>query len=216
FGYDLYGFVSVPPIGISGEEHPALIRRIELRPASSSEATTTIPALDALTESGLEVNKVIIDRGFSYKTANTWANQLRDRDIEQVLDMHPAERGRIDHHGIAMIDGWPHCPATPQQLEALNRPGLGSTKKERQHFDTDIEERSRYAMRRTKGWSTSPRTGTACERYECPAEAGQLRCPHKPHSMAAPAEVPVVLNPPRLADAPTACVQRTIAVDDTA
>ena len=216
FGYDLYGFVSVPPIGISGEEHPALIRRIELRPASSSEATTTIPALDALTESGLEVNKVIIDRGFSYKTANTWANQLRDRDIEQVLDMHPAERGRIDHHGIAMIDGWPHCPATPQQLEALNRPGLGSTKKERQHFDTDIEERSRYAMRRTKGWSTSPRTGTACERYECPAEAGQLRCPHKPHSMAAPAEVPVVLNPPRLADAPTACTQRTIAVDDTA
>ena len=216
FGYDLYGFVSVPPIGVSAKDHPALIGRIELRSASSSEAPTTIAAIDAIVETGTPVNKVIVDRGFSYKTEQTWANELRARGIEQVLDMHAAERGRVDHHGIAMIDGTPHCPAIPQRLEVIEAPPIDATRQEREQFAADIEERSRYAMRRTKGWSTSPRTGTACERYECPAEAGQLRCPHKAHSMAAPAEVPVVLNPPRLADAPTACVQRTIAVDDTA
>ncbi|MCO5322611.1 MAG: hypothetical protein M9922_14560 [Microthrixaceae bacterium] len=227
FGYDLYGFVSVPPIGISGEEHPALIRRIELRPASSSEATTTIPALDALTESGLEVNKVIIDRGFSYKTANTWANQLRDRDIEQVLDMHPAERGRIDHHGIAMIDGWPHCPAISETLVEITRPKKLSVPRNDQdrssaaavaidEFRAGITARDRYAFRRTSGWTTKKRSGERVERYECPAEAGQMRCPLKAHSMAYPDDVPAVLNPPDPATAPTCCSQRTVELGEDA
>lgn len=227
FGYDLYGFTALPPDGVSGLEHPPLIRRIVVRAAASDDAEATLTGIDALRGTDVAVNKVIVDRGISYKAAERWANELRDRGIAQVLDMHALERGRVDHHGIAMIDGWPHCPAVPDTLVEITRPSHLSTPKpsrkgERDdlagdttaldEFRTAIADRARYAMRRTQGWRTKARTGEHHERYECPAVAGQLRCPHKAPSMNFPDDVPLVLNPPVLATAPTCCTQRTVSV----
>ena len=71
-------------------------------------------------------------------------------------------------------------------------------------------------MRRTQGWTEKKRTGTRVERYECPAEAGYLRCPVKPHTMAYPDDIPLNLNPPDPATAPTCCTQRTIELPEEA
>ena len=65
-------------------------------------------------------------------------------------------------------------------------------------------------------WTEKKRTGERVERYECPAEAGFVRCPLKPASMLYPDDVPLNLNPPDPAVAPACCTQRTIEVPEEA
>lgn len=227
FGYDLYGFTALPPAGSDGSEHPPLIRRIVVRPAASDDAEASLCGIDSLVDSGVDVDRVIVDRGISYKAAERWANELRARGIAQVIDMHALERGRVDHNGISMIDGWPHCPATPEVLVEISRPeklSVPNSDRDRSTpqaqavdtFRTQIAERDRYAFRRTQGWRTKARTGEREERYECPAEAGQVRCALKPATMHYPGDVPQVLNPPAAGSAPTCCTQRTVALGEDA
>ena len=227
YGYDLYGFTALPPAGADGHEHPPLIRRIVVRPAASDDAEASLVGIDDLITSGVPVDRVIVDRGISYKAADRWADELRARRIPHVMDMHAAERGRVDHHGIAMIDGWPHCPAISETLVEITRPEKLSVPRNDQdrssaaavaidEFRAGIAARDRYAFRRTSGWTTKKRSGERVERYECPAEAGQMRCPLKAHSMAYPDDVPAVLNPPDPATAPTCCSQRTVELGEDA
>jgi len=71
-------------------------------------------------------------------------------------------------------------------------------------------------MRRVAGWTTKKRSGVRVERYECPAAAGLMRCPLKAESMSYPDDVPLNLNPPDPATAPTCCGQRTVEVPEEA
>lgn len=189
FGYDLYGFTIVPPTSADGREHPNLIGRIVVRPAASDDAEASLTGIDSLRAAGVPVERVLVDRGISYKADERWASQLRDRDIDQTLDMHAAEHGRLDYNGIAMIDGWPHCPSVPETLVHIKRPKRlsvptnGTDNPELDQFREEVANRSRFAMRRTSSWTTKKRTGVRFERYECPAEAGYVRCPLKPASM---------------------------------
>lgn len=234
FGYDLYGFTALPPKGTSGTEYPPLIRRVVVRAAPSDDAEASLAGIDTLRANGFPVNKVIVDRGISYKADQRWASELRERGVVQVIDMHALEHGRLDHNGIAMIDGTPHCLVIPETLVEITRPvrlslpsvGKAPRKKESKEqaearealevFRSEIDERGRYAMRRTQGWRTKARTDERYERYECPAEAGQVRCPHKPDSLNYPTDIPLVLNPPDLETAPTACHQRTFELGEDA
>lgn len=227
FGYDLYGFTALPPATSDGSAHPPLIRRIVVRPAASDDAEASLCGIDSLVDAGVGIDRVIVDRGISYKAAERWSNELRARGLVQVIDMHALERGRVDHNGISMIDGWPHCPATPEVLVAISRPEKLSVPKHDRgrstpqaravdEFRALIAERDRYAFRRTQGWRTKARTGEREERYECPAEAGQVRCALKPATMHYPADVPRVLNPPPANTAPVCCSQRTVALGEDA
>ncbi len=227
YGYDLYGFTALPPAGADGHEYPPLIRRIVVRPAASDDAEASLTGIDGLIASGNPVDRVIVDRGISYKAADRWADELRARNIGHVMDMHAAERGRVDHNGIAMVDGWPHCPSIPETLVEITRPEKLSVPKGDQdrtspaavaidEFRAQIAARDRYAFRRTSGWTTKKRTGERVERYECPAVAGQMRCPHKPVSMRYPDDVPLNLTPPELATAPACCTQRTVELGEDA
>lgn len=222
YGFDLYGFTIVPPAGVDGRAYPNLIGAIVVRPAASDDAEASLTGVDALLASSLPVDMVLVDRGISYKSDQHWANRLRDRGIDQTLDMHALEHGRVDYRGIAMIDGWPHCPSIPETLvhikrpERLTVPGNGVENPELEQFRTEIADRGRYAMRRVQGWSEKKRTGERVERYECPADAGYLRCPLKPASMNYPDDVPLNMHPPDPATAPTPCTQRTFELPEEA
>lgn len=222
FGYDLYGFTIVPPANADGRNHPNLIGRIVVRPAASDDAEASLTGIDSLLAAGVPVERVLVDRGISYKADERWARELRDRGIEQTLDMHALEHGRLDYDGIAMIDGWPHCPSIPETLVRIKRPERlsvptdGGDNPELEEFRDEVAKRGRYAMRRTQGWTEKKRSGVRVERYECPAEAGFVRCPLKPASMAYPDDVPLNLNPPDPATAPTCCTQRTIELPEEA
>lgn len=102
FGYDLYGFTIVPPVGVDGHQHPNLIGRIVVRPAASDDAEAALCGVDSLLAAGIPVERVLVDRGMSYKADERWARELRARGIDQTLDMHASEHGRLDYDGIAM------------------------------------------------------------------------------------------------------------------
>ena len=71
----------------------------------------SIGALDRFAAGGQPLTEVIVDRGFPNYTPDNWAYGLRDRGIEQVLDLSEADYGTRIFNGVTMIAGWPHYPA---------------------------------------------------------------------------------------------------------
>lgn len=225
FGYEAFAFVGVPAVGAPADVMPKLTWRFTLRPAGTDVVEPSFAVLDSLDEDGHTVTELLNDRAFSYKTADRWATPLRERGIEQVFDMHPADRGVRDHEGIRIIDGTPHCPATPDDLVRIERPRnlnpkplpAKATREERiQHeaetkavedFHDRITERETWSFRFV---GNGKKTGTT--RWECPAQAGKRICTHCPLSQGFPAETPRVDNPPAAATKPKCCSQRTVTI----
>ena len=225
FGYELFAFVGVPAVGVPADVLPKLTWRFALRPAGTDVVEPSFSVLDSLMDDGHTVKELLNDRAFSYKTADRWATPLRDRGIEQVFDMHPADRGVRDHEGIRIIDGTPHCPATPDDLVRIDRPrnlkpkrpSAKATKAQRIQHEAAVQEvhefQQRIAERET--WSfrfvgNGKKAGTT--RWECPAQAGKRICTHCPLSQGFPTETPRVDNPPAAATKPKCCSQRTVTV----
>lgn len=225
FGYELFAFVGVPTVGAPADVLPKLTWRFALRPAGTDVVEPSFTVLDSLIDDGHTVSELLNDRAFSYKTADRWATPLRARGIEQVFDLHPADRGVRDHEGIRIIDGTPHCPATPDDLVAIERPrnlnpkplpAKATLEKRLQHRDevTAVEEfHERIAERET--WSfrfvgNGKKAGTT--RWECPAQAGKRICTHCPLSQHLPTDTPKVEAPPAAATKPKCCSQRTVTI----
>jgi hypothetical protein len=235
FGYQLIAFTRVGAVGQQSRE-PLLTDRIVVVAANASMADPTLGVVDRMAAQGHQVTELIVDRGFSYAAADKWAYELRDRGIEQVLDLHPNDHGVTDHEGVSMIAGWPHCPAIPAELEDIRRPAslaAGTLKKsatasdrlahsrlllEIATFEERIEAREQYAFKRTslgQARSKTGRVGKSAQRFTCPAPAGKIACPNCPLSMAGPADLTLVPNPPTGPGTPKACSQVTIAVPAT-
>ena len=178
-----------------------------------------------------------MDRGFSNYTPDNWAYGLRDRGIEQVLDLSEADYGTRIFNGVTMIAGWPHCPAMPAELEDIRRPAsltagmlkrsataesrMRHTRQLKQiaDFQEKIAAREMYAFVRTSLGQDRSRTGKGkgkdAERFMCPAQAGKAVCDNCPLSKYAPPDLPRVANPPAEPGIPAACKQQTISIPMT-
>lgn len=225
FGYDLFAMVAVPAVGADTKSLPKLTHRLALRPCGLDVVEPALDMLDRFADDGAPIRELLYDRAWSYKTADRWAQPLRDRDIAAVFDLHPKDRGVRDHKGIRMVDGAPHCPSMPDELINIPRPATlsaGVLKKnatipervahaarvaELERFHTAIARRQQWAFRRV----TSAKADGS-ERWECPAQAGKLVCEHCPMSAYLPADTPRVDNPPAAQTRPKACRQRTITL----
>lgn len=225
FGYDLFSLVSVVPLGADPDSVPKLTHAMTVRPAGLDVVDPALKMLDSLANAGSGVSQVLDDRAWSYKTEDRWANVIRDRGVEQVLDLHPNDHGVRDFEGIRMIDGAPHCPSTPDELTRIERPArfsVGQPKRNAspediakheagkaalEQFRVAIAERQKYAFRRVQGPD-----GTGKERYECPAQSGKFVCENCPMSQFLPEGTPRVENPPTGPGKPKACSQRTVTI----
>ncbi|HEX5331962.1 MAG TPA: hypothetical protein VFW79_04895, partial [Cellulomonas sp.] len=80
--------------------------------------------LDAYISDDRPLTDLLSDRGFSNWDEESWANELLRRDIDQVIDVNPADRGaRVDpESGALLIDGWPYLPWVPERLRQIPRP----------------------------------------------------------------------------------------------
>ena len=224
FGYKLVSLTRLAPLG-SKLDLPLLVERIALVPANASTVAPALGLIDGLLEQGQPVKEIADDRGFSYALPENWAYELRGRDIEHICDLHKNDRGVHDFEGIKMLDGWAHCPMTPEHLEVIVRPAQLSVPelkknvtaaeraehaqktRELEEFRSAIAERRTWAFRRTRGADAN---GT--ERFECPARAGLRVCDNCPASQFLPPGTPKVENPPEGDAAPQACHQRTIGI----
>lgn len=223
-GYHMLALVGVGDVGESPDARPKLTHALTLIPANANAVTATITMMDAFTASGADVKEILNDRDFSYKVPMSWAQPLRERGISQVLDMHDNDRGARDHNGLIMIDGWPHCPTTPEHLRKIPRPAnlspgtlkANATADQRaahalrvqqlEDFRSAIAELRVYAFARNGKPDASGKA-----QFICPAQAGKLRCTNCPLSMAYPDDVPTVGNPPVVPALPDRPVKPTAA-----
>lgn len=208
FGYEIHTVVSVPDIGHDPAHRPALVHAMTVTPASTDVVEPSLRLLDHLADTGRPVRDLAVDRHYSYKAYDRWAAQLTRRGIHQVLDLRSDEHGWHDYNGARIVDGWPHCPATPDKLGVIQRPGPGAKPAQVKEFAAKIQLRQRYAMRRVAGPDDTGKT-----RWECPAIAGTIGCPLREGSEQVARELglPIVQNPPR-EHAPKCCTQRTTLI----
>lgn len=123
-----FGHVTTAGVGI----HPAntefaslkLVETLVVTPNGYNVPKPTLRMLDEYRAAGHRLDKILVDRGYSYWDADEWADELLARGIAQTQDMHPNDRGpRADAAtGVVMIDGWPYLPWTPKRLHQIPRP----------------------------------------------------------------------------------------------
>ena len=225
FGYDIFAITAMPKPGGNRLERPLLTERIVVTPASTDVVAPALGIFDRLAAEKRKIRLIAADRAWSYKLPERWADELRARDIEAVLDLHKHDLGVTDFDGIRMVAGAPHCPAMPDALITIVRPATlsagalrprasGAQKAEHTKrtydladFQAQIAERESWAFRRVAGPDA-----TGKERWECPAQAGKRICASCPLSQLLPAGTPTVAAPPALATAPKCCTQRTVTV----
>jgi hypothetical protein len=167
----VFGFQILGGVGVHDRLSPFhdlhLFQAFALVPGEYMKAAPTLRLLDAYTEIGNPTPRLLVDRGFSNWKVETWSDELRTRGIEQIMDLHPQERGaRVDPAtGVLMIDGWPYAPWTPERLRripaprnlVLNEPTNGASEKKKaeyrralaalEEFRTAQTELGRYALK---------------------------------------------------------------------
>ncbi len=204
FGY--YGQVLTMVGDERGAPVPELVRRATLD-APSVDPAGVLPGMVArLVASGTAVGDVLVDAGYSYRAAATFAGPLRALGAKLVMDLHPNDRGpKGAFEGAVCANGNLYCPAVPAALLELAPLARGATDEEARAHDDRCAEAARYKLGRTHGADSD-----GYSRVMCPAAAGKLRCPLRPESMALGYDHPEVLSPPE--HRPRCCTQRTITV----
>lgn len=234
FGYDVFAMVGVPAVGAPTELFPKLIRGFAIRPAGSDVVEPSMRVLQRLLDAGEPVSELLDDRAFSYKRPERWADPLRELGVKQVFDLHPHDRGVRHHDGIRLIDGTPHCPATPDRLVDIARPANLSVpelkknataaekawhdnaKRQLEEFAEQIAERETYAFVRIKVKAPENAKDQGKTRWICPAQAGKVRCANCPLSVDMPMDLPEIANPPAKSTAPKCCNQVTVTIPGAA
>ena len=220
FGYALHALVRVTGPNDMGLP---LVEHLAVTASTSDVVDVSLRLVDEINDRyqqnpedpGL-VTDLLTDRHYNYKTVSRWLDQLRKRNIKQHIDLRKDQHGATDYNGAKMIDGWPHCPATPERLEIIERPGVFATKEEIEEFHDKIDERQQYAAMRL-----SQDTKKGCARYRCPAKEGSIGCPHVEGTVEAAVSLgqPTIQNPPDLEATPIKLCQQgsvTIHKEDTA
>jgi len=176
------------------------VERLVVSPASRDLISRSQRLISSAPETGLS-RTVVGDRAYSNLLEDNWYSFLSTHGYDQVVDMREDNQTWTDVDGMRVTAGWCHCPATPDELEAIPRPSLGIN----QEFLDTIALRQNYAVYIKE--STPEK-----RRVQCPALACQVRCPLRPESLVLPATQPLIDNPPDLATAPRICTQDSVTI----
>lgn len=200
YGYELHAVALAADPGSTYTDVPNLVARFDVTPAGRGVIDASRGLVSRLPD-WARPGTIIGDRLYSNLKRENWYDHLAAEGFRQVVDMRETDQAWTDVDGMRTTAGWCHCPATPMHLEKIARPvGVPS-----QEFRERIAERWSYAAEikdRTAEW----------RRYQCPALKGKLRCPLRPGSLAAGADLPLVQDPPKKDTAPAICTQQSVKV----
>ena len=202
----------VPAINSSDQKvrtEPTLLEALVVLPASTDIVNPCLKLLDRMLGQGIKVQSLLVDRHYSFKAFDRWAQGLRARSIDQVSDLRSDEHGFKDWDGMRVAAGWAHCPQTPDRLAKIAAPGLNATEDEMAGFNKLINERRQYAAQRNSLLTVDGKI-----RYTCPARNGTLGCPLVLGSVATAMEanLPLIADPPAEIGRPSICGQQTVQV----
>lgn len=207
FGYAVHTLVQVPGRRDRRDE-PRLVTRFTVTPARTDIVTPSLLLLDRMKR---KVSTIIADRLYNRSLPDRWWDALHDRGIAQVLDLRSDEQGFIEYERVRWAAGWPHCPATPDHLGAIPRPGPTAPTEDFVVFGERIAERADYALARRGQYKRDGST-----RYRCPALAGKVGCPLHPWTLHAAVEghLPIIEKPPEANDEglPKCCTSGTVTL----
>jgi len=207
YGYDSHTLIQVPEYGGAANDYPLLIRRFGVAPATQGNAfwlrqlLKRFPATQPVTE-------LLVDRAYSNLRVDTWADKLIQRSITQVFDLRVDDHGFTTHDGTKWTAGRPHCPATPDTLGTITRPGPMGTPQQHATFDRDIHRREQHALH-----VVEKKPGASKLRVQCPAIYGTVGCPLRDGTVAIAHRngLPIITNPPTTAQ-PTCCTHTTVTI----
>lgn len=200
-----YGYVMDAAIQVrqpGQPSRPVVVERLRLSPANADVVAPSLDILDSLLEDHGNVTDIVVDRHYSHKDVNRWADELVARGIDQHFDMRKDDQGFTDHDGMKLTAGWMHCPVTPDELKEVPRPGPGAPPSEVKAFRDKTAERFSWAMDRHTAINEKGRT-----RWTCPAVAGKRGCSLRPatEQIARENGLPIVSNPPADAESLACC-----------
>ena len=209
YGYELHALARVPDDRADRDAEPSLVEAFTVTPAGRDIVEPSLRIIDRILESGQRIDDLLADRHYSYKLPERWAQELTQRGIRQVVDLHPNDHGARDYNGVRIIAGWAHCPAMPSRLDNIALPAPQASRDEHARAAGLIAEREQWAAERR----SAPDASGAC-RYRCPALAGKVGCPLREGTIEVAVRhgLPVVHHPPDRATAPTACTNSTFSV----
>ena len=189
-----------------GAPVPELVRRVSMDAPSTDPAGALPAMLRRLIAHGAAVRDVLVDSGYSYRAATTFAAPVRALGAQLVMDLHPNDRGpKGTYDGAVCANGNLYCPAVPLTLLELAPLAPGATAEQAAAHGTRCAEAARYKLgRKTKD------DADGYHRVGCPAADGKLRCPLHAASMSLGYDHPEVLTPPE--HPPRCCTQATITV----
>jgi hypothetical protein len=203
YGYDAHLTVRTVNPGEEYTAAPILVERAVISPAGRDLVASSQLLLSSAPE--VDIARTILgDRAYSNLREGNWYEFLTSLGYEQAVDMREGDQAWTDVDGMRVTAGSCHCPATPDHLEKIPRPNMGVTT----DFVEAIEDRRQYACAVKE--STPEK-----RRVQCPALAGQVRCPLRPESMAGPMELPLIERPPAADTAPPVCTQQSVTVHAT-
>ena len=192
FGYHEHTLVLAPAerIDYNPKVLPALIRRLELTPASQDVVEVSLRLIEGL---GGAVRDLIVDMHYHYKKTWKWLDELTKLGVKQHHDLRSDEQGFTDYKRIRYAGGWPHCPATPDHFGVIVKPAVTASKADLDRFRADVSAREPYALKILNHPSSKgPMRGV------CPALYGKVGCVNCPGTKAAAQATgkPIIENPP--------------------
>lgn len=213
YGYDVHALVGTSELAEDDFRlEPLGIDFFTVTPANVDVVEPSLRVIDRYLGEGNAIEKLAVDRHYSYKRWERWRKQLRERGIKPVHDLRKDEHGFTAYDGMKLAAAWPHCGHTPDTYARIDKPGPTATPAEWDAFYTRIEERRAYAFRR----NATLANGTT--QWICCGRAGTVGCPKIEGSVEAARDLglPIIVlpEPAPAAKEPRCCTNATVTIKD--
>jgi hypothetical protein len=174
------------------------VTTLSLVPAGTHRGRAVADVLIDAKRSGMSVEDVVVDPGYSLLTANTMHDKLAAAGIHQTCQLGTFQRGQRPFSGNArLIDGMLFSSLLPDDLVDIPTPPMGSPESTKVEYETSFNQRARWRMSRHAGPDADGAT-----RWRCPFCKGLLRSRRFPKTMRRGAGCPLV---PVAEDVGTCC-----------
>jgi hypothetical protein len=169
-------------------EVPGVITTCNLVPARTHRGKAIVKDLIAMKSTGLSVDDVVWDPGYSLCRPSSTAHPLNQAGIGQTFQPVTHQRGSRPFSGEALlIDGQLFSSHLPIELRQLPAPPRGASEEERLVYEARFNQRARWRLVRHSGPDTDGVT-----RWRCPFCAGLLRSRQVRKTMRRPRRIPLV------------------------
>lgn len=195
FGSHLHTMIAVPDHTPDGKV-PRLVLAYEVTPANKHIVDVSLRLIDRIRATG-PFRNLMADRLYSDAKVENWSDELAIRKIDSHIDFKVAKTSDTfyEYAQVRWAAGWPHCPATPDELGVINRPQPQDKPSEDDWdiFHAAIQARQAYALQRLDKPGVSGKA-----RWSCPA-GSTVGCSLRAGSVATAVQhgLTIIDKPPR-------------------